>query len=71
MIIDGNIIYPSEDKWLCNGYTASKKVILAVNDSPSNWYEITEEEADAILNPIVEEEVDDAEALNIILGGAS
>lgn len=44
MNIDGNIITPSENKWLSNGFTASKKVILAVNDSPENWSEITEEE---------------------------
>ena len=70
MKIDGNIITPSENKWLSNGFTASKKVILAVNDSSENWSEITEEEADAILNPEIEEELDDSEALDIILGGA-
>jgi hypothetical protein len=28
----------------------SKEVYLAVNDSPSNWKEITEEEANEIIN---------------------
>lgn len=68
MIIDGNILYPTEGKWLCNGHTASLKVILAVNDSPSNWYEITEEEADTILNPDIDEEPTAEEIINILTG---
>lgn len=63
-----NIIEPSEGMYLCNGATASKRVILGINDTAENWYEITEEEAQAILNPIIDEDIDDTEALEIILG---
>lgn len=30
----------------------SKEVFLAINDSPANWKEITEEEADSIIENI-------------------
>lgn len=70
MIVKGNIITPSGDMWLSNGITASRYVILAVNDSVSNWYEITQEQAEKILNPPVDEELtaeEIAEALAEVL----
>lgn len=39
----------SNGKVLTNGETYSKEVYLGVNDSPDNWYEITETEYNAIL----------------------
>lgn len=60
MIVEGNIITADEGKVLTNGSTYSKQVWLGVNDSPSNWQEVDESEA---------EEVDDNEALQIITGG--
>lgn len=38
------ILEPDEGMTLTNGETYSKKVYLGVNDSPSNWYEIPDEE---------------------------
>ena len=35
----------SKGKVLTNGETYSTEIYLGVNDSPDNWYEITEEEA--------------------------
>ena len=34
----------SDGMWLTNGVAYGKIVYLGVNDSPENWYEITEEE---------------------------
>jgi hypothetical protein len=34
---------------LTNGETYSKEVYLGCNDSPDNWYEITDAEAEEIL----------------------
>ncbi len=40
-------LIPSENMRLTNGETiAEDNVVLAVSDSPDNWYEITEEEAE-------------------------
>lgn len=44
MIIEGNVITPSEGKWLTNGSTYSQQVWLGVNDSPDNWHEIEEKD---------------------------
>lgn len=68
MIIDGNRLTPENGMWLSNGQTASQMVLLAVNDSASNWYEITAEEAEEILNPQIEEDLTDSEILAILLG---
>lgn len=59
MIVEGNVLRPDEGKVLTNGNTYSKQVWLGVNDSVNNWWEV--DEADA-------EEVEDAEALQIITG---
>ena len=59
MIIEGNVLRPEEGKVLTNGSTYSKEVWLGINDSPDNWQEVDEAEAD---------EVEDTEALQIITG---
>lgn len=59
MIVEGNVLTAEECKVLTNGNTYSKQVWLGINDSPSNWSEVDELEA---------EEVEDTEALNIITG---
>lgn len=59
MIIEGNILTAEEGKVLTNGSTYSKQVWLGINDSVNNWWEVDETDA---------EEVEDAEALNIITG---
>ena len=39
------IVLESEDGYtLTNGETYSKKVFLGINDSPENWYEVSDEE---------------------------
>ena len=47
----------TEGMVLTNGDTYSKEVYLGCNDSPDNWYEITEEE----YNEIQEAEIQEAE----------
>jgi hypothetical protein len=42
-------ITAAEGYVLTNGDVYSKEIYLGVNDSPSNWYEITEEEYEEIL----------------------
>ena len=44
MIIEDNRIIADADKWLTNGDTTGKTVILGTNDSTENWWEITNEE---------------------------
>lgn len=61
MIVEGNVITADDGMILTNGETFSKKVYLGIYDSQSNWQEIMEESDD---------EVDDSEALSILLGGA-
>ena len=50
-------ITSSEGMVLTNGEIYSKEVYLGCNDSPDNWYEITEEE----YNEIQEAEIQEAE----------
>ena len=38
------VLEPSEGMTLTNGETYSKKVYLGINDSPSNWHEIPDDE---------------------------
>lgn len=61
MIIEGNVITADDGMMLTNGETFSKKVYLGIHDDPSNWQEVPEESDD---------DVDDSEALSILLGGA-
>ncbi len=44
MIIEGNVLTADEGKVLTNGETYSKQVWLGVNDSPSNWQEVDEDQ---------------------------
>jgi hypothetical protein len=60
MTIQDNILTADEGKWLTNGQTYSQQVWLGINDSPSNWHEVDESEA---------EELTDSEALQIITEG--
>ena len=39
---------PSEGMMLTNGKVCSTEIYLGCNDSPDNWYEVTEEQAAAI-----------------------
>lgn len=55
-----------EGMYLTNGHTCGKEIYLGKNDSPDNWYEITEAEAEAIM---ADEEITAEEALAIITGG--
>lgn len=49
MIIEKNILKADEGKVLTNGITFGTVVYLGENDSPLNWYEITEEEYKCII----------------------
>ena len=42
-------LIPSEGMYLTNGEAYSKEVYLGCNDSPDNWYEISEAEYAKIL----------------------
>ena len=54
------IIEPSEGFYLTRkdnrGYRLSKKVFLAVNDSPDNWEEIEESEGESLHEILLEKE---------------
>ena len=43
-------IVPADGMTLYNGEVLSKEVYLGVNDHPENWREITDAEAEEILN---------------------
>jgi hypothetical protein len=44
---------------LTNGQTCGKTIYLGINDSPDNWYEITEEEYNNILSSFEEELIEE------------
>ncbi len=49
-ILNIQILEPSKpNNWLTNGETFSKKVYLGMNDSPSNWREVSDEEKTEII----------------------
>ena len=54
------IIEPSEGFYLTRkdnrGYILSKKVFLAVNDSPDNWEEVEESEGEFLHETLIEKE---------------
>lgn len=56
---------------LTNGDTFGTTVRLAKTDSPDNWREVTEAEAERLMAEAEEEELSDSEALAIIMGGAT
>lgn len=60
MIINGNILTADDGKALQKGDVIAATVHLGVNDSTENWTEIDKPD----------EEISDAEALEIITGGA-
>lgn len=60
MTQENNVLTADEGKVLTNGSTYSKQVWLGINDSVDNWWEVDEVDA---------EEVEDAEALQIITEG--
>ena len=55
MTQEGNVLRPSEGKVLTNGSTYSKEVWLGINDSPSNWHEVDETEAEETQEESAEE----------------
>ena len=61
MTINGNILTADDGKALQKGDVIAATVHLGVNDSVSNWTEIDKSD----------EEISDAEALEIITGGAT
>ena len=61
MTINGNILTADEGKVLKKGDVIAETVHLGVNDSAENWVEIDKPD----------EEISDAEALEIITGGAT
>ena len=52
-----NILVAKEGYVYTNGETFSNVIRLGVNDKPENWYEITEEEANKILEEQQEIEI--------------
>ena len=60
MTINGNILTAEDGKVLKKGDVIAVTVYLGVNDSAGNWTEIDKSD----------EEISDAEALEIITGGA-
>ena len=47
-IVKENVLKADESMMLTNGETFGKVVYLGYNDSIDNWYEITDEEAEAL-----------------------
>ena len=65
-----NVLTADDGMKLTNGEAFGSTVRLGVHDSESNWYEITEAEAERMQAEAEEEELTDTEALSILLGGA-
>ena len=64
--VSGNKWIPSEGfKYISNGEAWTDSILLGKNDSIDNWNDTNDEP------PEPEEEVDDAEALQILLGGVT
>ena len=61
MTINGNILTADNGKALKKGNVIAKIIYLGVNDSAGNWTEIDKSD----------EEISDAEALEISTGGAT
>ena len=52
MIIQGNELIAEENKILTNGEAYGHHIYLGINDSPSNWHEISEEEVEQDEQPL-------------------
>lgn len=71
-IINGITVLTAYDGMkLTNGEAFGTTVQLGVNDSESNWHEVTEAEAEQMMAEAEEEELSDSEALAIIMGGSA
>ena len=64
--MDRVILTANDGMVLTNGINYGKRIILPVGADGKDYYEISE----ARYNEIMNDEIDDSEALNIILGGA-
>jgi hypothetical protein len=63
--VEGNKWVPSEGfKYISNGEIWTDSIQLGRTDSINNWYDTNDEP------PVEDEDVPDAEALEILLGGA-
>lgn len=61
-VVNGIVrLRPDAGKWLTNGETNSKQVFIGKNCSEGEWIEVDE--------PIDTEEIDDSEAVDVLLGG--
>lgn len=49
------VICASEGMWLTDGETYGKSVLLAVNESPERFHEITEEEYNEVTEKMLED----------------
>ena len=69
--IENSIIVLTADDGmkLTNGDAFGTTVHLGVNDSADNWHEVTEAEAEKMMEEIEKEELTAEEALSIIMGG--
>lgn len=64
--VQGNLWVPDEGyKYITNGEVYTDSIYLGKSDSINNWHDTNEEPTDP------EDELDDAEALEILLGGAT
>lgn len=69
-IENGVIVLTADDGMkLTNGEAFGTIVHLGVNDSADNWHEVTETEAEKMMEEVEKEEITDSEALSIIMGG--
>lgn len=70
MIKTGNIIEPEDGLVLTDGKTYSRKVYLSNLDSPDRWMEMTQEEAEALIEDNQREitDTDKAEGYDILMG---
>lgn len=46
--MENSILQEEQGKYWTNGKTIGKEVYLGINDSPSNWLKITEEEKEQL-----------------------
>lgn len=64
--VQGNLWIPDEGyKYITNGEVYTDSIYLGAKDSISNWHDTNDEP------PKPEDDLDDSEALEILLGGAT